>query len=100
MHIIRYQCLREFSKKQTDCRALDDWFKVVIKANWSNLIEVQAVFLTAEAVGNFTIFNLKGKQYRLIASIDYEGQLTSIKSVLTQADYDKEQWQHDTYQPK
>ncbi|MBW4579939.1 MAG: type II toxin-antitoxin system HigB family toxin [Tildeniella nuda ZEHNDER 1965/U140] len=98
MHVISYKRLREFDKKHADCReVLDDWFKVAIKANWSNLIEVQSVFPQAEAVGNFTVFNIKGNRYRLIVSIDYEGQLIYIKYVLTHAEYDKEQWKHDPY---
>ena len=98
MHVISYNRLREFGRKHSDCReVLDDWFKVAIKANWSNLIEVQAVFPQAEAVGHFTVFNIKGKRYRLIVSIVYEGQLLYIKSLLTHAEYDKEQWKHDPY---
>ncbi|MDF0556877.1 type II toxin-antitoxin system HigB family toxin [Kamptonema sp. UHCC 0994] len=38
------------------------------KAKWSNLVEVQSVFPKAEAVGNFTVFNIKGNNYRLIVS--------------------------------
>lgn len=97
MHVTSYKRLREFGQKHSDCRALDDWFRVAIKANWSTFIEVQSVFSTAEVVGNFIVFNLKGKKYRLIVSIDYEGQLIYIKYILTHADYDKEQWQHDAY---
>jgi len=98
MHVISYKRLREFGKKYFDCReVLDDWFKVAIKANWSNLIEVQSVFPQAKAVGNFTVFNIKGNRYRLIVSIDYAGQLIYIKYILTHAEYDKEQWKHDPY---
>ena len=97
MRVISYKRLREFGKKHADCRELDDWFKVAIKANWSDLIEIQSVFPQAEAVGNFTVFNIKGNRYRLIVSIDYEGQLIDIKYVLTHAESDKEQWKHDPY---
>ncbi len=67
------------------------------KADWSNLIEVQSIFPKAEAVGNFTVFNIKGNKYRLIVSINYEKQLIYIKYVLTHADYDKEGWKNDPY---
>jgi mRNA interferase HigB len=98
MHVISYKCIREFCKLHADCRdALDNWFKVASKANWANLVEVQSVFPAAEAVGNFTVFNIKGNSYRLIVSIDYEGQLIYIKYVLTHAKYDKENWKNDAY---
>lgn len=98
MHVISYKRLREFGEKHVDCReALESWFKVIQKANWSNLVEVQAVFPKAEAVGNFTVFNIKGNRYQLIASIDYQKQLVFIKYVLTHSEYDKETWKNDPY---
>ena len=98
MHVISYRKIREFTQKYTSSRSvLDNWYKIASKANWSNLIEVQSVFPSAEAVGNFTIFNIKGNKYRLIVSIDYEHQLIYLKYILTHADYDKNQWKNDPY---
>lgn len=98
MHVISYRRLREFGKQHADCRdVLDNWFKVASKADRSGLVEVQSVFPQAEAVGNFTVFNIKGNKYRLIVSIDYEKQLIYIKYALTHAEYDKEQWKNDLY---
>lgn len=98
MHVISYRRLRDFCGRHADsCAALDAWFKVASKANWKKLLEVQAVFPSAEAVGNFTVFNIRGNQYRLIASIDYERQLIYIKYVLTHAGYSKDKWKNDPY---
>jgi mRNA interferase HigB len=98
MHIISYRALREYAIRHVDVRdALDNWYKVVSKATWENLIEVQEIFPKAESVGNFTVFNIKGNNYRLIVSIDYERQIAYIKYVLTHAEYDKEQWKNDPY---
>jgi mRNA interferase HigB len=52
---------------------------------------------TAEAVGNFTVFNIKGNKYRLILDIDYEEQVAYFKYFLTHAEYNKEQWKNDDY---
>jgi mRNA interferase HigB len=98
MHVISYRRLREFAQKHSNSReVLDSWYKIASKADWSNLVEVQSVFPTAEAVGNFTVFNIKGNSYRLIVSIDYERQLIYIKYILTHAEYDKESWKNDSY---
>ena len=98
MHVISFSRLREFGKRHADSQnALDNWFKVASRANWMDLLEVQSVFPTAEAVEEFTIFNIKGNHYRLIVSIDYEKQLIYIKYTLTHADYDKEKWKDDPY---
>jgi mRNA interferase HigB len=98
MHVISYRRLREYAEKHADSRdTLNNWYKVAEKLEWRNLVEVQAVFPKAEAVGNFTVFNIKGNSYRLIASIDYDKQLIYIKYILTHAEYDKEQWKNDPY---
>lgn len=98
MHVISFKIIRNYAEIHADCQeALSNWYKVACKAKWSNLIEVQKVFPKAEAVSNFTVFNIKGNKYRLIVSIDYEGQLIYIKYILTHAEYDKEEWKNDPY---
>jgi mRNA interferase HigB len=98
MRVVSYRRLREFHEKHADVRSvLDNWFKVASKADWSNLIEVQSIFPSAEAVSNFMVFNLKGNRYRLIVSIDYERQVIYVKYVLTHGEYDKERWKNDPY---
>jgi len=58
---------------------------------------VQAIYSTAEAVSNFTVFNIKGNKYRLIVDIVYSEATRFIKYVLTHAEYDKDKWKHDSY---
>ncbi len=98
MHIISRKKLREFCQAHADSgEALDDFYITACKANWVNLLEVQTVYPKAEAVGNFTVFNIKGNKYRLITSINYERQVIYIKYVLTHAEYDKDKWKDDPY---
>jgi mRNA interferase HigB len=98
MHVITRKKLREFCQIHADsCEPLDDWFQTASKADWTNLIQVQTVYPKAEAVGNFTVFNIKGNKYRLITSINYKKQVIYIKYVLTHAEYDKDNWKHDPY---
>jgi mRNA interferase HigB len=68
------------------------WEKILIA-----VIEVQAIYPKAEAVENFTVFNIKGNNYRLIVDIIYEAQRIYIKYVLTHAEYDKDKWKNDPY---
>ena len=53
--------------------------------------------LDAEALGNFTVFNIKGNAYRLIVGIDYEDSTIYYKYLLTHAEYDKNKWKNDSY---
>ena len=98
MHVISRRKLREFCRKHSDCcEVLDDWYKIASKANWVHLAEVQKIYPQAEAVGNFTVFNIKGNHYRLITSINYIKQVIYIKYVLTHSEYDKNNWKKDPY---
>ena len=90
MHVISYRSLREYARSHSDCNEpLDSWYKVASKANWSNLLEVQSVFPSAEAVGNFTVFNIKGNDYRLVVAIDYDFQVIFIRYIGTHKQYNK-----------
>lgn len=98
MRVISRKKLREFCKKHTDvCDALYSWYRVATKAQWQNLLDVQQTYPKAEAVGNFTVFNIKGNQYRLIVDLVYTSQRIYIKYVLTHAEYDKDEWKNDSY---
>ena len=55
------------------------------------------IYPKAEAVGNFTVFNIKGNRYRLIVDLVYASQRIYIKYVLTHAEYDKDEWKNDSY---
>ena len=98
MHVISRTKLREFCQQHADsCDALNSWYKNACKANWSYLVEVQTLYPQAEAVGNLTLFNIKGNKYRLIVDIIYGDKIIYVKYVLTHAEYDKEQWKNDPY---
>jgi len=58
--------------------ALDTWYRVAKMARWANLVEAQATFSSAEAVGDLTVFNVKGNTYRLIARIHYGLQISTF----------------------
>jgi mRNA interferase HigB len=51
----------------------------------------------AEAVGDFTVFNIKGNSCRLIVSIDCEAQIIYVKYFLTHAEYDKDDWKRNPF---
>jgi mRNA-degrading endonuclease HigB of HigAB toxin-antitoxin module len=51
MHVISYRKLREFYGQHADCQdALDNWYRVAIAADWSNLIEVHSAKISIPKV--------------------------------------------------
>jgi mRNA interferase HigB len=98
MHLIHIRNLRADGDQFPDVgQSIQDWYKAVKRANWQNLEEVREIFPTAEAVGDFTVFNIKGNKYRLIVAIDYEDGTIYYKYFLTHAEYDKDRWKNDAH---
>jgi len=98
VHLISIRQLRKDTAVYLDIRpAIETWYAIVKKAKWENLEDVKKSYRDAEAVGNFTVFNIKGNKYRLIVGIDYTSSTVYYKYLLTHADYDKERWKNDPY---
>lgn len=98
MHLISAGKLKKAASKYPDvATAIKAFCKTTNQAQWQNLLEVQQVYRDAEAVGNFTVFNIKGNKYRLILDIDYEEQVAYFKYFLTHAEYDRGKWKNDSY---
>ena len=93
MRVISRRRLREFWTRHADAEdALKAWYVVAKRARWNNLVEIKQTYSSAEAVGDYTIFNIKGNTYRLITRIEYRLRIIFIKVVLSHAEYDKEKW--------
>ena len=96
MRLIAIKNLRANACRYPDAKkAVKTWYLVVKNAAWSSLEDVREVYRDAESVGNFTIFNIKGNNYRLIVGINYVKQRAYFKFFLTHAEYDKDYWKND-----
>jgi mRNA interferase HigB len=93
MHVISRKRLKESAARHRDLEVpLDAWFRIAKKAEWKNLADVRKTFSSADAVGKWTVFNIKGNQYRLITEINYAFGRIYIRHVLTHAEYDRGIW--------
>lgn len=96
MRVIARRTLREFVESRAGHRdqaalkgAVDAWFDEVRKAEWKSTADVKRRYATASVVSSDRIvFNLKGNDYRLVASIDFEKKILWVKWIGTHADYD------------
>ena len=93
MHILSRKKLLEAAEKHGDLsEPLDVWYRIAKKAEWKNLMEVKRVFPSADAVEQFTVFNIKGNAYRLITEINYQTGRIFLRHVLTHAEYTRGGW--------
>jgi mRNA interferase HigB len=98
MHLISAGKLKAASAAYPDVEeVIKSFYKKVEKSTWQNLIDVQQDYRDAEAVGEFTVFNIKGNKYRLILDINYTDQLAYFKYFLTHSEYDKDKWKNDIH---
>jgi mRNA interferase HigB len=97
MRIIARRTLREFvdslagQKDQPAVKAaLDAWFAEVGKVEWTNTADVKRLYATASIVSaERIVFNIKGNDYRLVVSVDFEKSIVWIKWAGTHRAYDK-----------
>ena len=89
--------IKYYSKHANIKKPLEDWHTKSKIADWKSLNDVQKTYSTAEAVENFTVFNIKGNKYRLIVSINYQHSTIYIKYILTHSEYDKDGWKNDPW---
>ena len=93
MHVISRKRLKEASARHADLEGpLDAWFRIVKTASWKSLPDVRRTFSSADAVGKWTVFNIKGNAYRLITEINYRTGRIFLRQVLTHAEYTKGGW--------
>lgn len=69
---------------------LREWFTEVRKANWNTPNEVKRTFGSASIIGeNRVVFNIKGNEYRLVVAMDYKRQISYIRFIGTDKQYDR-----------
>jgi mRNA interferase HigB len=85
--------LKEAARKHSDLAApLDVWYRISKKAKWTSLEDVRNTWASADSVERYSVFNIKGNEYRLITEINYQTGRVFIRHVLTHAEYDRERW--------
>ena len=97
MRVIARRTLREFLQSRAGHKdhaalkaALDAWFDEVRKAKWANSADVKRRYATASIVtADRIVFNIKGNDYRLVTSVDFEKGIVWIKWIGTHREYDK-----------
>jgi mRNA interferase HigB len=93
MHVISRKKLKEAAVRHADLEEpLDVWFRIAKKATWKNLADVRKTLSSADAVVKWTVFNIKGNRYRLVAEINYLFGRVYIRHVLTHPEYDRGGW--------
>jgi mRNA interferase HigB len=95
MHIISKTKLKEFFTVHPEAESkLSAWFRALEHNSATSLTDLKQTFATADYVPEkFTVFDVGGNAYRVVAVIHYNRQRAYIRGVFTHAEYDK--WTKD-----
>jgi mRNA interferase HigB len=93
VHVVSHKAIRSFSEDHPQSRtALDHWYQVAKRATWQSLAEVKQSFNSADFVAPYTVFDIGGNKYRLIAELNFARQVLFIRGILTHKEYSKGTW--------
>ena len=88
MHVITRKRLRDFAARHRDAaEPLAIWHAIMAKTDFGSFAELKRVFGSVDKVGKFTVFDIGGNKYRLIAAIHYNRRKIYIRHVLTHAEH-------------
>lgn len=86
----------DFVKIHPNARSsLESWYKIVQSTDFGSLNEIRAVFPSVDQVGKFTVFNIAGNHFRLIAAVHCNRGKIYIRHILTHAEYDRGKWKEE-----
>lgn len=94
MRVISRRILREFWEAYPQAKSpLWAWFRIMEHSTFHDLSALKSTFGTADYVAPYTIFDVGGNKFRIIAAIHYNRERVYVHRVLTHADYDR--WSAD-----
>ncbi len=99
MQIIGRRKLDKFAQRHSTARsALQRWYALMEEGTFESFVDLRETFPQADPVPikagektTLTVFNI-GRNVRLIAFVEYEDQIVSIRRVLTHDEYNRGKW--------
>lgn len=90
MHIISKKALEGFWEKHPGAKSpLEAWYRIVSSTGFASLVDLKRTFNSVDYVPPYTVFDVGGNNFRLIAVIHYNRQKLYIREVFTHAEYDR-----------
>lgn len=92
MRIISKKRIRDFCIQHPRSEiSLTEWYYKMKASIATDCNDLKKMFNSVDYINGYTIFDVGGNNYRLIASIHYKGQRCYIRKIWTHAEYTKHQ---------
>lgn len=83
----------EFEAKHPDAKSsLKSWLQACDRNAFKHFIDLRKALGSADPVPPYTVFDISGNKYRLIAIVNYRVSAVHVTRVLTHEEYDKGRW--------
>lgn len=93
MRLIGRDLIHTFVRKHPDARSsLRGWAQFIEANSFQHFVELKEAFRSADYVRPYTVFNISGNKYRLVALLNYALQTVEVRHVLTHEEYDEGGW--------
>ena len=90
MRIISKKKIRDFSKRYAQAELpLAEWYYKMKEVRAKSFNELKKIFNSADYINGYTIFDISGNKYRLVAALHYETQICYIREIWTHTEYSK-----------
>ena len=71
-------------------KALQAWRKIIEARDFRNFADLKSVFNSVDKkTGEYTVFDICGNRFRIVAAIHFDRQKLFIREVFTHQEYDK-----------
>lgn len=93
LRVIGTEALAAAKKKHAELDGpLSSWLKIAETSMWTCLNDIRKTWPSTDGVEGKIVFNIKGNNYRLIATINFRSQLLFINHVMSHEDYSRGGW--------
>lgn len=89
MHIISLKMLRDFWRKHPEAeQPLRNWHSVAEHSRFVEFADLRLTFGSADYVAPYTVFDVGGNNYRVIAVVRYRDGKIFVRWVMSHLEYD------------
>jgi mRNA interferase HigB len=90
MLVIGKQKIAGFIKKHARAKKpLTAWLQVIEGTPFMHVVNLREAFPSADFVTPYTIFNIAGNHFRLVAMVAYTAGVLTIEEIMTHEEYDR-----------
>ncbi|AKU22379.1 type II toxin-antitoxin system HigB family toxin [Massilia sp. MB5] len=95
MLILYLNLLNDFCHRHPEAAVrMQHWVDTLYSLNFSDLNDLHRTFRSADYVSPYTVFNVGGNHYRIVAELIYERRSVLVRGVYTHDEYMKWTKQH------